>query len=123
MENKRSYLQRQSRVEPVAGDAKGTRRLRQFLYRGAERNDHLFRLDMVAYDLLRIARHVERVEPGAPASCHGALRTLRMTSCHPSLTLGTFMRLAFRCGDCFVPTPSLDPAHDRPREARIRKGS
>ncbi len=66
-EGKRLYLQRQSSVEPVFGNAKGARGLRQFLHRGVEKNHHLFRLDMVAHNLLKIVRHIQRVgRPGDP---------------------------------------------------------
>jgi len=66
-EGKRLYLQRQSSVEPVFGNAKGARGLRQFLHWGVEKNHHLFRLDMVAHNLLKIVRHIQRVgRPGEP---------------------------------------------------------
>ena len=66
-EEKRLYLQRQARVEPVFGNVKGARGPRQFLLRGAEKNHHLFRLDMVAHNVLKIVRHMQRVGyPGGP---------------------------------------------------------
>jgi len=37
------------------------------LHRGVEKNHHLFRLDMVAHNVLKIVRHIQRVgRPGIP---------------------------------------------------------
>lgn len=59
-EGKRCYLERQASVEPVFGNTKGNRGLRQFLHRGLQKNHHLFRFDMVVHNLLKLAKHAKR---------------------------------------------------------------
>jgi transposase len=59
-EGKRYYLQRQASVEPVFGNTKANRGLRQFLHRGLDKNHHLFRFDMAAHNALKILREVQR---------------------------------------------------------------
>jgi len=57
---KRHYRKRQTSVEPVFGQTKEGRGLRQFLHRGVEKNHHLFRFDMAVHNIWKIIRHLQR---------------------------------------------------------------
>lgn len=59
-EGKRQYQKRQTSVEPVFGQTKECRGLRQFLHRGLEKNHHLFRFDMAVHNIWKIIRQIQR---------------------------------------------------------------
>lgn len=50
------YKQRQMTVEPVIGQTKGNRGLRQFLHRGVEKARHMWRFDLAAHNILKLFR-------------------------------------------------------------------
>jgi len=56
----RPDLQHQANVEPLFGNAKGAWGRRQFLHQGMEKNHRMFRMDIVAHNVLRIVRHIQR---------------------------------------------------------------
>lgn len=51
-----AYKQRQMSVEPVFGQVKGNRGLRQFLHRGLEKARHMWRFDLAAHNILKMFR-------------------------------------------------------------------
>lgn len=57
-----SYKQRQMSVEPVIGQTKGNRDLRQFLHRGMEKARHMSRFDLAAHNILKMFRAGVRFE-------------------------------------------------------------
>lgn len=67
-ENKKRYRRREQTVEPVFGQVKEGRGLRQFLLRGMERVRALWRLDCAAHNVLKLWRAGASWEPawGSP---------------------------------------------------------
>jgi transposase len=57
---KARYLLRQITAEPVFGQIKHTRGLRQVLHRGLEKVNHLWRFDCAIHNLLKIHRHARK---------------------------------------------------------------
>lgn len=57
------YKQRRCSVEPVFGQIKGARGLRQFLHRGQEKVRHMWRFECAVHNLLKIFRSGKRLVP------------------------------------------------------------
>lgn len=51
-----AYKQRQMSIEPVFGQVKGNRGLRQFLHRGVEKVKHMWHFDLAAHNILKMFR-------------------------------------------------------------------
>lgn len=61
-EGRESYKQRQMSVEPVFGQIKENRGLRQFLHRGIEKTRRIWRFDLAAHNILKMFRAGVRFE-------------------------------------------------------------
>jgi len=62
---KARYLLRQVTAEPVYGQIKGARGLRQVLHRGLEKNQCLWKFDAAVHNILKIFRHALRTGKAA----------------------------------------------------------